>query len=152
MHSIYLSFQGLEKDRIESFRVRHDSLVTKVEAHITVLFPIQGYDLQRLIKSVDRLGFSGGLKIELEEEITYSENVGYLKVISGSEKIVDIYRHFLTDLGLSEEYHYEPHVTVVRDESCSESSLYLKDTTFVISGLIIEIIGENGESIIQYQI
>jgi len=151
-------------DEIESTREKHDPLFRLIPPHITIVFPFKSNISNDELKS-HILNLSKGVgKIEIEfaNRITSVGNYLFLEVEGGKEQIEEL--HDLLYTGpliqfLKEDIPYIPHVTVGRKGSAELAAEVAKEIhsfpqklQCVIDRISVERIGENGESIIEFEV
>ena len=152
MHSAYLKFEGRGKTAIEDFRKEHDSLFGKIEAHITVVFPNRYISDAAIIGSIQRLKNLSKMAFELDSTVTYESNIGYLKILGGSEYLERIYNDISSLLDISSEYKYIPHITVVRDSDQRPTHLNTELTNYIITAFVVErILDDSMGKVVYYQ-
>ncbi|MDM5188951.1 2'-5' RNA ligase family protein [Bacillus sp. DX4.1] len=160
MRTILIFLAGDQVNEIEEIRKRHDPLFGLISPHITLVFPFEGTfsngELkQHIIESVDGLK---PISITIAENVTNEEECLYLLVEKGKEKIEELhdrlYRGFLADY-LRENIPYIPHVTVGRNADKIATVKIPSLTTkfsYKVEKISVERIGENGESIIEFEV
>lgn len=164
MRTILLFLHNMSIDKIESTREKHDPLFRLIPPHITIVFPFKSNISNDELKS-HILNLSKGVgKIEIEfaNRITSVGNYLFLEVEGGKEQIEEL--HDLLYTGpliqfLKEDIPYIPHVTVGRKESAELAAEVAKEIhsfpqklQCVIDRISVERIGENGESIIEFEV
>ncbi|ASI78287.1 2'-5' RNA ligase family protein [Bacillus pacificus] len=164
MRTILLFLHNMSIDEIESTREKHDPLFRLIPPHITIVFPFKSNISNDELKS-HILNLSKGVgKIEIEfaNRITSVGNYLFLEVEGGKEQIEEL--HDLLYTGpliqfLKEDIPYIPHVTVGRKGSAELAAEVAKEIhsfpqklQCVIDRISVERIGENGESIIEFEV
>ncbi|HDR7968192.1 2'-5' RNA ligase family protein [Bacillus pacificus] len=164
MRTILFFLNNMSIDKIENIRQKHDPLFEVIPPHITIVFPFKSNISSDELKS-HILNLSKGVgKIEVEfaNLITNVGNYLFLEVEGGKEQIEEL--HDLLYTGpliqfLKEDIPYIPHVTVGRKESAELAAEVAKDIPSfpqklqcVIDRISVERIGENGESIIEFEV
>ncbi|MCU5370674.1 2'-5' RNA ligase family protein [Bacillus pacificus] len=164
MRTILFFLNNMSIDKIENIRQKHDPLFEVIPPHITIVFPFKSNISSDALKS-HILNLSKGVgKIEVEfaNLITNVGNYLFLEVEGGKEQIEELhdllYTGPLTQF-LKEDIPYIPHVTVGRKESAELAAEVAKDIPSfpqklqcVIDRISVERIGENGESIIEFEV
>ncbi|HGP3674191.1 TPA: 2'-5' RNA ligase family protein [Bacillus pacificus] len=164
MRTILFFLNNMSIDKIENIRQKHDPLFEVIPPHITIVFPFKSNISSDALKS-HILNLSKGVgKIEVEfaNLITNVGNYLFLEVEGGKEQIEELhdllYTEPLTQF-LKEDIPYIPHVTVGRKESAELAAEVAKDIPSfpqklqcVIDRISVERIGENGESIIEFEV
>ncbi|MDA1904523.1 MULTISPECIES: 2'-5' RNA ligase family protein [Bacillus] len=164
MRTILVFLNNMSIDKIEDIRQKHDPLFGLIPPHVTIVFPfksnISNDELQSHILNLSK-GI-GKIEIEFANRITSVGNYLFLEVEEGKEQIEEL--HDLLYTGpliqfLKEDIPYTPHVTVGRKENAELAAEVAKDIhslpetlQCVIDRISVERIGENGESIIEFEV
>ncbi|GAB6549525.1 2'-5' RNA ligase family protein [Bacillus mobilis] len=164
MRTILVFLNNMSIDKIENIRHKHDPLFRLIPPHITIVFPFESNISNDELKS-HILNLSKGVgKIEIEfaNRITSVGSYLYLEVEEGKEQIEELHDMLYTGpliQFLKEDIPYIPHVTVGRKESAELAAEVAKDIQSfpeklqcVVDRISVERIGENGESIIEFEV
>ncbi|EOS8268546.1 TPA: 2'-5' RNA ligase family protein [Bacillus cereus] len=164
MRTILLFLQNMSNGEVESIREKHDPLFRLIPPHITIVFPFESNISNDELKShiLNLLKGVGKIKIEFANRITSVGNYLFLEVEGGKEQIEELhdmlYKGPLAQF-LREDIPYIPHVTVGRKENAELAAEVAKDIhslpeklQCVIDRISVERIGENGESIIEFEV
>ena len=164
-------FPGFENnDAIETVREKYDNLHRLIEPHITLAFPFESElsadDVQRAVK--DAIKDLKPLKIAAEgfEAVESHGFYLFLNIVEGQSALKAL--HYKLHEGILHPYQspwtkdgsYKPHITVGRFKSYGEMEKAYNDVikmfenlskTFenTVDRMIVEVIGENDESIIE---
>lgn len=164
MHTILIFLNNMSIDKIENIRQKYDPLFGLIAPHITIVFPfisnISNDELKSHILNLSK-GI-GKIEIEFANHITSVGNYLFLEVEGGKEQIEELHDRLYTGAllqFLKEDIPYIPHVTVGRKESAELAAEVAKDMhsfpeklQCVIDRISVERIGENGESIIEFEV
>lgn len=164
MRTILLFLNDMSINEIEDIRKKHDPLFGLIPPHITVVFPFESSISNDELK-LHILKLSKGIQeieIEFANQITGEGEYLFLRVEKGQkqiEKLHDLlYRGALLQF-LKEDIPYIPHITVGRKERTELATEAPKDMhsfpeklQCVIDRISVERIGENGESIIEFEV
>lgn len=164
MRTILFFLNNMSIDKIENIRQKHDPLFEVIPPHITIVFPFKSNISSDALKS-HILNLSKGVgKIEVEfaNLITNVGNYLFLEVERGRKQIEELHDMLYTGpliQFLKEDIPYIPHVTVGRKESAELAAEVAKEIhsfpqklQCVIDRISVERIGENGESIIEFEV
>ncbi|PGH82781.1 2'-5' RNA ligase [Bacillus anthracis] len=164
MRIILFFLNNMSIDKIENIRRKHDPLFRLIPPHITIVFPFKSNISSDALKS-HILNLSKGVgKIEIEfaNHITSVGNYLFLEVEGGRKQIEELHDMLYTGpliQFLKEDIPYIPHVTVGRKESAELAAEVAKDIhsfpeklQCVINRISVERIGENEESIIEFEV
>ncbi|HDV8361256.1 TPA: 2'-5' RNA ligase family protein [Bacillus cereus] len=164
MRTILLFLNNMFIDKIENIRHKHDPLFGLIPPHITIVFPfksnISNDELKSHIFNVSKGG--GKIEIEFANRITSVGNYLFLEVDRGRKQIEELHDSLYTGpllQFLKEDIPYIPHVTVGRKESAELATEVVKEIpsfhgklNCLIDRISVERIGENGESIIEFEV
>ncbi|PEW79383.1 2',5' RNA ligase family [Bacillus mobilis] len=164
MRTILVFLNNMSIDKIENIRQKYDPLFGLIPPHITIVFPFKSDISDDELKS-HILNLSKGVgKIEIEfaNRITSVGNYLFLEVEGGKVQIEELHDLLYTEAllqFLKEDIPYIPHVTVGRKESAELAAEVAKDIPSfpeklqcVVDRISVERIGENGESIIEFEV
>ncbi|HFK1762754.1 2'-5' RNA ligase [Bacillus wiedmannii] len=164
MRTILVFLNNMSIDKIENIRQKYDPLFGLIPPHITIVFPFKSDISDDELKS-HILNLSKGVgKIEIEfaNRITSVGNYLFLEVEGGKVQIEELHDLLYTEAllqFLKEDIPYIPHVTVGRKESAELAAEVAKDIPSfpeklqcVVDRISVEPIGENGESIIEFEV
>ncbi|MGG2065743.1 2'-5' RNA ligase family protein [Bacillus sp. S14(2024)] len=159
---LFLSNNNLEE--IEAIRRKHDPLFGLISPHITLVFPfVSEVPSEYLKKHIEIIISSmSSFQIMLNPVVTNSEEYLFLLIEEGKESIIELHNKLYTDflqVFLRKEIPYIPHVTVGRKGDKEQAFRIIKnlhplrDTMrFTIDKITVERIGENEESIIEFEV
>ncbi|TCW57880.1 2'-5' RNA ligase superfamily protein [Bacillus thuringiensis] len=163
MRTILLFLNDMSTNGIEDIS-RHDPLCGLIPPHITVVFPFESSISNDELK-LHILKLSKGIQeieIEFANQITSEGEYLFLRVEKGQKQIEELHDLLYTRAllqFLKEDIPYIPHVTVGRKESAELATEATKDIhsfheklQCVINRISVERIGENGESIIEFEV
>ncbi|MDR4984308.1 2'-5' RNA ligase [Bacillus cereus] len=164
MRTILLFLNNMSINEIESIRQKHDPLFGLIPPHITIVFPFESSISNDELK-LHILYVSKGIQsieIEFANQITSEGEYLFLRVEKGKEQIEELHDILYTGLlsqFLEGDIPYIPHITVGRKE-CAERAVevvndipsFHEKLTCVINRISVERIGENGESIIEFEV
>ncbi|HDX9589933.1 2'-5' RNA ligase family protein [Bacillus multifaciens] len=149
---------------IEGIRRKHDPLFGLIPPHITLVFPfISEVSNERLEKHIiTNVSNMNSFHITLNPLVTNAGEYLFLIIEEGKENIIELHNKLYSDFlqpFLHKEIPYFPHVTVGRKND-KEMALRviknlppLRDTMrFTIDKIVVESIGENEESIIEFEV
>ncbi|KAA0814466.1 MULTISPECIES: 2'-5' RNA ligase family protein [Bacillus cereus group] len=164
MRTILLFLNNMFISEIEDIRQKHDPLFGLIPPHITIVFPfessISNDELKLHIINVSKL--IQNIEIEFKNQITSEREYLFLRVEKGKEQIEELHNILYTGpllQFLKEDIPYIPHVTVGRKESVELAAEVVKEIpsfhgklNCVIDRISVERIGENRESIIEFEV
>ncbi|KFM98571.1 2'-5' RNA ligase family protein [Bacillus clarus] len=164
MRTILLFLNNMPIDEIESIREKHDLLFGFIPPHITIVFPfestISNDELEAYIMNISR--GTRPIEIEFASRISSEGEYLFLEVERGKEQIEELHDRLYTGplrQFLRTDIPYIPHVTVGRKDSAELAAEIVKDIPSfsenlkcVIERISVERIGENGESIIEFEV
>ncbi|MBL3821312.1 MULTISPECIES: 2'-5' RNA ligase family protein [Bacillus cereus group] len=164
MRTILFFLNNMSIDKIENIRQKHDPLFGLIPPHITIVFPFKSNISSDALKS-HILNLSKGvgeIEVEFANHITNVGNYLFFEVEGGRKPIEELHDMLYTGpliQFLKEDIPYLPHVTVGRKESAELAAEVAKDIhslpeklQCVIDRISVERIGENGESIIEFEV
>lgn len=157
---IFPKFNNVEK--IQEIREKYDELFNIIQPHITIAFPFEkdilNEELKEQLKIIlkDFKPFKVKCKgISLKEDKRISAYYIFLNMIEGKDTINKIhnriYTEILKDIDIS-KYSYEPHITLGTTNNYDEKIELNDEFETIADTIVIERIGENEESIIEYEI
>ncbi|PEM32748.1 2'-5' RNA ligase [Bacillus wiedmannii] len=164
MRTILLFLNDMSINEIENIRKKHDPLFGLIPPHITVVFPFESSISNDELK-LHILKLSKGIQeieIEFANQISGEGEYLFLRVEKGQKQIEEL--HDLLYTGallqfLKEDIPYIPHVTVGRKERTGLAAEVAKDIhnfpeklQCIVDRVSVERIGENGESIIEFEV
>lgn len=139
-------------DSIQNIRSKYDRLYSKINPHITVVFPFLDniFDEQLVNKLKEILKHYKQFEVVFNGISLSSDNYIYLNCIKGSDIIIKLHDEIYSKLlpsHLSHDIKYIPHITL--GESNTIDNINIKDIfSTTIDEIVIEKIGSNEESII----
>ncbi len=159
MRDILLFPKVENMDLIQKTRLKYDRLASKINPHITIVFPFEDaisneelYNKLLLIIS-DMKAF----KISLKGINLTSDKYVILKVMTGSDQIKELHDyiyHSVFPKYLRTDIEYIPHITLGQVEDLKDFKEFDIDLEFtgMVDSIFIEEIGANEESIIVKEI
>ncbi|HDR4423471.1 TPA: 2'-5' RNA ligase family protein [Bacillus cereus] len=164
MRTILLFLNEMSINEIEDIRKKHDPLFGLIPPHITVIFPFESSISNDELK-LHILKLSKGIQeieIKFANQITDEGEYLFLRVEKGKEQIEELHDMLYTGpliQFLKEDITYIPHVTVGRKECAELAAEVAKEIhsfpeklQCVVDRISVERIGENGESIIEFEV
>ncbi|MFE6138240.1 2'-5' RNA ligase family protein [Bacillus sp. NPDC057893] len=155
MRTILLFLNNMSTDEIESIREIHDPLFGLIPPHITSVFPFES-NISNISKGI------GTIEIKFASGVTSIGDYLFLEIEQGKEQIEELHDKLYTGPLLPllrKDIPYIPHVTVGRKESSQLATELARDLPCfheklhcVIDRMSVERIGENGESIIEFEV
>ncbi|MGK0532703.1 MULTISPECIES: 2'-5' RNA ligase family protein [Bacillus] len=164
MRTILLFLNDMSINEIENIRKKHDPLFGLIPPHITIVFPFESSISNDELK-LHILKLSKGIQeieIEFANQISGEGEYLFLRVEKGQKQIEEL--HDLLYTGallqfLKEDIPYIPNVTVGRKERTELAAEVAKDIhnfpeklQCIVDRVSVERIGENGESIIEFEV
>ncbi len=164
MRTILLFLNDMSINEIEDIRKQHDPLFGLIPPHITIVFPFESstsndelkLHILKLSKEIQEI------EIEFANQITSEGEYLFLRVEKGQKQIEELHDMLYTGAllqFLKEDISYIPHVTVGRKEStelaaevAKEIKSFPEKLQCVIDRISVERIGENGKSIIEFEV
>ena len=157
---IFPDFENIYK--IQEIRKKYDELFDIIMPHITLAFPFENNisnnqlktELLDIIKEVKPFKIKcKGIKLKRDHRInTYYI---FLNIVEGQEQIIkmhkQIYSKILSGVDIS-KYDYEPHITLGNTNNSNEEIDLSEEFETIIDNIIVESIGENEESIMEFKI
>lgn len=149
-------------NRIQSIREKYDELFNIIEPHITLAFPFKrnisneqlNAQLIDITKNIKPFSIKcKGITLRKDERVnTYYI---FLNLVEGKEIISEInykiYKNILNDIDIK-GYDYEPHITLGNTNNPNEKIELNEEFEAIINSIVVERIGENEESIIEFEI
>lgn len=164
VRTILLFLGEAQIDEIEAIRKKHDPLFGFIQPHITLVFPFESALSNDELRAHIARKLQGihPIEIELIDRISHEGEYLFLRVEKGREQVRELhdelYKGPLTEF-LRSDIPYIPHVTVGRKENeqraikIAEKMLKLSTRLqCIIEKVSIERIGEDGESIIEFEV
>lgn len=155
---IFPDFDNIEE--IERIRMQFDELYGIVPPHITLAFPFESsmsneeleYKLNELLKDVEPFYVEMG-GVSLSKDVRVNTNYIFLNFITGQDKIIDIHNKIYDEILKKKlDFDYVPHITL----GCTQSEVVPVNIASrfrtTVSKLSVELIGENEESNIIFDI
>ena len=149
-----------EIEEIQEIRKKYDELYKIIPPHITLAFPfedeISNEDLKIKLKELlkDVKPFKVRCKgISLEEDKKVETFYIFLNILEGKEIIKDLNKKIYTEI-LNKPIieNYKPHITLGNTNNPNENIEFDKEFEIIVNSIIVERIGENEESIIEFEI
>ena len=149
-------------DKIQKIREKYDELYNIIMPHITLAFPfkkdISNEELKKKLLEIttDIKPFVVKCKgISIREDKKVNTYYIFLDILEGSNVINQInkriYENILTDINI-DKYNYVPHITLGNTENSNENIILEDEFETIIDTIVVEQIGDNEESIIEFEI
>ncbi|PGO25399.1 2'-5' RNA ligase [Bacillus cereus] len=164
MRTILLFLHNMPIDEIQSMREKHDPLFGLIPPHITIVFPFKS-SISNDELEVHILNVAKGvqpIEIDFANRISSKGEYLFLEVERGKEQIEELHDRLYTGFLLQflrTDIAYIPHVTVGRKggtelatEIAKGIPSFHEKLNCVINRISVERIGENGESIIEFEV
>lgn len=146
--------------KIQMIREKYDELFDIIEPHITLAFPFRSnisneelkQQLTDIIKNINpfRIKCKG---LTLREDKRINTYYIFLNIVEGKEIINEInhkiYENILMDVDIK-KYNYEPHITLGTTNNPNEKIELNEEFETIVDSIVVEQIGENEESIIEF--
>ena len=151
-------FENIEK--IQRIRKKYDELYEILPPHITLAFPFENEilneELKNKIKEIlkDIKAFKIRCKgISIKEDKRVGTFYIFLNIIEGKEILKDINKKIYTEI-LNKPIieTYEPHITLGTTNNINEKIQLDEEFETIVNSVVVETIGENEESIIEFEI
>ena len=147
-------------DKIQEIRQKYDELYSIISPHITLAFPfkseITNHELKEKLQNVlaefkpFKITCSG---ISLKEDKKVNKFYIFLNVIEGSETLKSLHEKIYAEvLNKNKITDYTPHITIGATANKNENIELNEVFSTTISSIAVESIGENEESIIEFEI
>ena len=149
-----------EIEEIQKIRKKYDELYKIISPHITLAFPFEDkisnedlkIKLNELLKDVKpfKVICKG---VSLEEDKKVETYYIFLNILEGKEIIKDINKKIYTEI-LKRPIieNYKPHITLGNTNNLNEKIELDKEFKTIVKSIIVERIGENEESIVEFKI
>ena len=148
--------------KIQMIREKYDELFDIIEPHITLAFPFKSnisneklkQQLTDIIKNINpfRIKCKG---ITLRKDKRINTYYIFLNIVEGKEIINEInhkiYENILKNVDIK-KYNYEPHITLGNTNDPNEKIELDEEFETIVDSIVVEQIGENEESIIEFKI
>ena len=148
--------------KIQMIREKYDELFDIIEPHITLAFPFRSnisneklrQQLTDIIRNINPFRIKcKGLTLRKDKKInTYYI---FLNIVEGKEIINEInhkiYENILNNVDIK-KYNYEPHITLGTTNNSNEEIELNEEFETIVDSIVVERIGENEESIIEFEI
>ena len=157
---IFPKFKNI--NNIREIRKKYDELFDKIMPHITLAFPFDKdisneqlkYQLEKITENIEKFKIKcNGITFKRENEI--NQYYIFLNIIEGKERIEEIhtqiYDNILNDINIK-NYNYDPHITLGCVNSTDEKVETEEEFETIIDKIVVERIGEDEESIIEFEI
>ncbi|MGG0239640.1 2'-5' RNA ligase family protein [Bacillus rhizoplanae] len=149
---------------IEELRRKYDPLFGLISPHITLVFPfmseVSNENLKKHIET--NVSNMNSFHITLSPMVTNAEEYLFVLIEEGKGNIIELHDKLYTDFlqtFLRKEIPYIPHITVGRKSNKEQAVRFIqnlhpfRDTMrFTIDKITVESIGENEESIIEFEV
>ena len=147
---------------IQDVRKKYDELFDIIAPHITLAFPFKRdisneklkEQLLEIVKNI--MPFKIKCKgITLKKDEKANTYYIFLNIIEGKETInkinQKIYQKILNDIDIK-KYNYEPHITLGNTNNANEKIEINEEFETIVNSIVVERIGKNEESIIEFEI
>ncbi len=147
---------------IEKIREKYDELYGILPPHITLAFPFRNdisnaklrEQLQAITKDIKPFKVKcKGITLRKDERV--NSYYIFLNILEGKDKIYEIhdriYTNILKDIDIK-KYNYEPHITLGNTDDFDEKVELNEEFETIIDSIILETIGEDESSIIEFEI
>ena len=149
-------------NKIQNIRAKYDELFEKIMPHITLAFPfeknISNENLKQQLIEITKNIKPFKIKcrgITFKEDKIVNTYYIFLNIAEGKETINEIhhkiYKNILTDIDIN-KYNYDPHITLGNTNNPNEKIELNDEFETIVNSIIVERIGENEESIIEFEI
>lgn len=147
-------------DKIQEIRQKYDELYSIIPPHITLAFPfkseITNHELKEKLQNVlaefkpFKITCSG---ISWKEDKKVNKFYIFLNIIEGSETLKSLHEKIYAEvLNKNKITDYTPHITIGATANKNENIELNEAFSTTISSIAVESIGENEESIIEFEI
>ena len=147
---------------IQDVRKRYDELFDIIAPHITLAFPFKRdipneklkEQLLDIVKDIKPFKIKcKGITLNKDEKAnTYYI---FLNIVEGKEIISQInqkiYQNILKDIDIK-KYNYEPHITLGNTNNANEIIEINEEFETIVDSIVVERIGKNEESIIEFEV
>ena len=147
---------------IQDIRKKYDELFDIIAPHITLAFPFKKdisndklkEQLLDIVKNIKPFKIKcKGVTLKRDERAnTYYI---FLNIVEGKEIINQInqkiYKNILNDIDIR-KYNYEPHITLGNTNNANEKIEINEEFEAIVNSILVEGIGKNEESIIEFEI
>ena len=155
---IFPRFENIEK--IQRIRKKYDELYEIIPPHITLAFPfkneISNEELKNKIEEVLKEINPFEIKckgVSLREDKRVGTFYIFLDFVEGKEILEDINKRIYTEvLNKPIIENYEPHITLGTTNNINETIELDEEFETIVTSVVVETIGENEESIIEFEI
>ena len=148
--------------KIQMIREKYDELFDIIEPHITLAFPFKSNISNKKLKQqlTDSIKDINPFKIKCKGVTLRKDNrintyYIFLNIVEGKEIINEInhkiYENILKDVDIK-KYDYEPHITLGTTNNPNEKIELNEEFETIVDSIVVERIGENEESIIEFEI
>ena len=146
--------------KIQMIREKYDELFDKIEPHITLAFPfrsnISNEKLKQQLTDIIRDNNPFRIKckgVTLRKDKRINTYYIFLNIVEGKEIINEInhkiYENILNNVDIK-KYNYEPHITLGTTNNSNEVIELNEEFETIVDSIVVEQIGENEESIIEF--
>ena len=146
--------------KIQMIREKYDELFNIIEPHITLAFPfrsnISNEKLRQQLTDIIRDNNPFRIKckgVTLRKDKRINTYYIFLNIVEGKEIINEInhkiYENILNNVDIK-KYNYEPHITLGTTNNSNEEIELNEEFETIVDSIVVEQIGENEESIIEF--
>lgn len=153
---IFPKFKNI--DKIQEIRKKYDELAEILPAHITLAFPfkneISNLELKRKLEDIlinvkpFKIKCNG---ITIEKDYRINTYYIFLNIIEGKDEIIKIHNEIYKNI-LFKEIKYTPHITLGSTNNIYENIDLKEEFETIIDSIVVESIGNNEESNIEFEI
>ena len=147
---------------IQKIRKKYDELFDIIAPHITLAFPfkkeIPNEKLKEKLLNITKNIIPFKIKCKgttLKKDEKANTYYIFLNILEGKEKIKkihqEIYKNILNDIDIK-KYNYEPHITLGNTNNINEKIELNEEFETIVNSIVVERIGKNEESIIEFEI
>lgn len=149
-------------NKIQKIREKYDELYDIINPHITLAFPfksnISNEELRQQLLNITMNIKPFKIKckgLTLRKDNRINTYYIFLNIVEGKEIINKInhkiYENILNDIDIK-KYNYEPHITLGNTNNPNEKIELNEEFETIVDSIVVEQIGENEKSIIQFKI
>jgi len=153
---IFPKFKNI--DKIQEVRKKYDELAEILPPHITLAFPFESemsnLELKRKLEDIlinvkpFKIKCNG---ITMEKDFRINTYYIFLNIIEGKDEIIKIHNEIYKNI-LFIETKYTPHITLGNIDNINENIDLTEEFETIVDSVVIESIGDNEESNIEFEI
>lgn len=149
-------------NKIQEIREKYDELFDKIVPHITLAFPFRNEISNEQLKQ-QLLDIATNIKpfkikckgLTLRKDEKINTYYIFLNIVEGKKIINEInykiYENILNDIDIK-KFNYEPHITLGNTNNPNEKIELNEEFETIVDSIVVEKIGKNEESIIEFKI